>query len=285
MTNKEIHEAQRMLLTWMSHAGSLEDKRMFSCRLPRIRKQCEYLAKQFGDDLDEKTASWNIFYPLLYSGVVEHIMKDFYIPAPQIAIVSDSAKRCIYTLPDNLPEENSTEYTGIYIASEPPSGYNSYKFELLNVLKHFPSLEDVVKTFCPVVIDLNSLTFTSIRHGHKKGVAKTDDLSSIRYFANSETLECYEIPSRTHNPDALNIAHYYDNAINGIENGFYNTNTKVLSLHDFGLPILLFRSLLIHCFLTSKPPHKEDNLYIFENITNRNIKEINRILCNSICYE
>ena len=48
---------------------------------------------------------------------------------------------------------------------------------------------------------------------------------------------------------------------------------------------MIYRVLLIECMAFKKLPRRVEYSYVFENIPFDIIKQLNRILCNSIDYE
>ena len=64
-----ILKAQESLYIWLASF----EKRSYDM----IRQSCDYLNVQYGLGI-ENNAVWKIFYPLVYSGVVDHIGKGYF---------------------------------------------------------------------------------------------------------------------------------------------------------------------------------------------------------------
>ena len=76
MMNKII-KAQEALYIWLSYF----DKRSYDL----IRQSCNYLNIQYDLGI-ESYAVWKIFYPLVYTGVIEHIGNGYYALTEPMAI-------------------------------------------------------------------------------------------------------------------------------------------------------------------------------------------------------
>ena len=72
-----ILKAQEALYLWLSSF----DKRSYDL----IRQSCDYLNIQYDLGI-ESYAVWKIFYPLVYTGVVEHVGNGYYALTEPMAI-------------------------------------------------------------------------------------------------------------------------------------------------------------------------------------------------------
>lgn len=153
----------------------------------------------------------------------------------------------------------------------------------LAILKTYPTIKDVVDGFPQTLQDESNLKYANSRT--RRGLAELEQNGLTRYFSLPESLYIRELPSRNINPEAYAIAYCLTRVVNGEPNGIYYQKTKVLKMPTFAMPFMIYRVLLIECMAFKKLPHQEEYNYVFENISVDIIKQLNRILCNSINYE
>ncbi len=273
MSDKERFELQKLLYVWLSKLGRRS--------LESIKACCEYLVESH--DVTSYNPIWEIFWPLAFSGVADHTGKGYYALTEPIII--DFGTHYYYI--NNTPKgDNYKEVSvGIYL-SEELNNENDFKVIVTDpkaILKKFPSVDIVVDNFPKTIQDEKELKFHDYKN--KKGVADLEKDGLKRFFSNPEKAYIREIPDRTINPDAFAIAFCYGRAISGEGNGTYFSKQNKLITPSFAIPYTLFRVLQLQSMSTKTLPIKDGRDYIFYGIPASVVKELNRILCNSISYE
>lgn len=272
MFNTTKHKAQEILYAWLSNF----EKRSYET----IRLGCESISESLGLNLEGR-AHWHIFYPLFLSGTLDYAGKDNY--ALSSSTVVHTGDFTAFINPIQIPEHSiPTRIPGLYLAERDPS-IDAIQFNAISVLQTIPDLESIVNNFPRVVVDLSDAEY--YMHRHRKGLTKRYRDGIIRYFHIPETVFIREVPSKRQNPDAFNIAYSYSRAICSLDNGKYLKNKSILRVSQFGFPIILFRVLLLETLASGTFPAEDNGEYIFPNISNKTVTELNRILCNTIRYE
>lgn len=275
MMNSEIGIVQELLLKWMVCG---EKKRSYES----IRKNCEYLDKAYELGL-ENNAVWTLFNPLFRTGVIEFAGNDYYALSPAIAIEFDGC--FIYNSPLPQKKSNRTKFTGIYRTNDPEdiAGIKIVHFNAEKILKHIPSVKEVVDSFSISIEDLTQAEYYHYKGA--KGLTKRDKEGTVRYFCIPELHYQKEVPGRAINPDAFNIAYNYSRSINGIYSGKFNKQHHMLEMQSFGLPVIIERILFLESMRYGKFPENDDRHKRFFSISDGVVKQLNRILCNTIEYE
>lgn len=272
MFNTKLHKAQQILYAWLSNF----EKRSYET----IRLGCESISESLGLNLEGK-AHWHIFYPLLLSGTLEYAGKDSYAISSCTAV--HTGDFTVFINPTQFSGNSiPTKIPGIYI-SKRDSSINTIEFNPESVLQIIPDIESVVNNFPRVAVDLSDAEY--YMHRQKKGLAKRYKDGIIRYFHIPETVFIREVPSKRQNPDAFNIAYTYSKAICSQNTGEYLKDKNILRVSQFGFPIMLYRALLLETLAGGTLPVEDNGEYIFQNISPKTVKELNRILCNTIRYE
>lgn len=267
--NSSIYQAQLLLYKWLS----LFDKRSYNS----IKEVCEYLNLSMHLEI-LGNPMWSLFYPLLRNGVVDCAGNDYYaIASPAVLDFSTH----LYAVNDgSFDDKVCVGYSSIE-RNDIKDSHNVLRLSSLALLKSFPSIEEVVFGWN------NSIQDESVLKYHNKnrdaGIAELTNGTS-RYFVIPSKSILKELPGRHINPDAYNIAACYERTLNNEANGFY-TKSQELKMNSFGLPFLLYRALMIDGLSIQKFPTEVNGIVIFYNISKSVIKELNRILCNSIAYE
>lgn len=253
-----MERAQKLLYQWLIERGRV--------RYERIKDICEYL--NILCDLGLQKPINNIFYPLLYSGIVEFIGDSRYHITPTCAISNN--KRTI-TVNPLLPETlERTSYIGLYRGECECT--NSYQFNLNSILAAFPSIEQYIHSL------QSTFSWRTSDFTNNIGVVQKRDDSLNQYFI--EGKKCYSIPHQSVNPDAINIAYCYGRIMNG--NGEYDAITKILRLKKFRIPIMIYRVLLVETLLNGSEVSIENEYYVFNHIDRKSYIELSRIFCKSI---
>ena len=268
-----LTDLQALFYVWMSKF----EKRS----LENIKIHCDFLNESYGLNLPYPI--WSIFWPLVFNGLIDHIGKGYYaLTAP---VIIDYGRHYVYInyKPNNVKLKQLT--TGIYLSEnlDNPRDYAVIKVNPLAALKRFPTVKDVVDSFDKSQRDPKELEYYHWKSG--KGIAKLEADGLTRYFSIPEELYMRELPSRNVNPEAFAIAYSYSRAINNEPNGRYSETSNTFALPTFALPYLLYRTLLLHSLSEGVMPEVRDKHYIFNNVPTSYVRQLNRILCNSIAYE
>lgn len=270
--NDKITKAQQLLYVWISHF----DKRS----LESIRQNCDYLNNIYRLQLSNPI--WGIFWPLVFNGVIDHVGNGYYTLSD--SIVLDYSTHSYYI--NAKPSKDKSEQVLVGIELAGPVTETDYKVmhpAPLAILKTYPNIKDVVDEFPKTLQDESNLKYSYTRT--RRGLAELEQEGLTRYFSLPETLYIRELPSRNINPEAYALAYCLTRVVNDEYNGTYNQNSKILKMPNFAMPFMLYRVLLMECMAFKNLPRRVDNDYVFENISVEIIKQLNRILCNSIKYE
>ena len=275
MNRTNIDKARKLLLRWIACG---ERERSYES----IRKSCEYIDQTY--DLNLKVnAVWMLFQPLLRTGVVEFSGRDCYALCPAVAAERDG----LFIYNSILPQKqtNHTPFISIYKTSKPEDveGMKVYKFNAETVLKQIPSVKEVVDTFPVSIEDLRHVDYYHYRGA--KGLTKRVDNGLVRYFCIPELSYQREVPGRVINPDAFSIAYNYSRSLNGLSAGKYNSGNKELIMESFGLPCSIERVLFLESMTLGHTPEEVNRHKVFPSIGQNIIKQLNRILCDTIKYE
>lgn len=275
MDKTEIDIARELLLRWMACG---ERKRSYES----IRKNCEYLDQAYELGLKDN-AVWTLFQPLFRTGVVEFAGKDCYALCPTVAIEHEG--QFIYNSPLSQKEANRTIFTGIYRTDTPEDveGMKIVYFDAETILKRIPSVKEVVDSFPKTLADLTHVEFYHTKGA--KGLTKRIDNGAVRYICIPELLYQREVPGRDSNPDAFSIAYNYSRSLNGASSGKYNNKNHMLRMFSFGLPSSIERILFIESMTHGNTPEDIYGYKQFPSIKPSVVKQLNRILCNTIKYE
>lgn len=266
-------DLQNLLYVWLSKF----EKRS----LENIKVHCRYLNNSY--KLGLSYPDWGLFWPLVYNGIVDHIGKDYY--ALTTPIIIDYGFHFIYVnhRPNRLEVKELA--VGIYLSDdlENHKNYSIIKVSPLSIIKRFPTIKDVVDSFPESFRDEKDLKYYN--RNARKGLAQLKSEGFARYFSIPDELYMREIPDRSINPEAFSIAYCYSRVINKEPNGIYNEESKLLILPIFAFPCLLYRSLLLYSLSNGVMPEIKERYYYFRNMPKSYVKQLNRILCNSIIYE
>ena len=274
MSNSATYKAQSLLYTWISNF----EKRSYS----QIKEACNFLNTSLDLNLGDRPVVY-LLYPLLYSGVVDYVGRDYYALTKPIAIDCETHIYAINCA--GLFQKKSWLPVGWSIADKEsiPENVPIMKMNTLAVLKSFPRIDHVIATWDSSLQDVEELSYHDYKH--HVGVAEYRSDGHGKFFSIPEKSFLREIPPREKNPDAYRIAVCYERNLTGKANGTYNKKIKTLRVQSFAFPFLLYRALLLDALTEQKFPREENGSFIFENISPSVIRELNRILCKSIRYE
>ena len=268
----KIQKAQQLLYVWISHF----DKRS----LESIKQNCDYLNNVH--ELQLSNPIWGIFWPLVFNGVIDHVGNGYY--ALSGSIVLDYSTHCYYINASPSKQKGEKVFVGIELAkSVEGTDYKVMRPVPLTILKQYPNIKDVVDNFPKTLQDESNLKYAYTRT--RRGLAELEQNGLTRYFSLPESLYIRELPSRNINPEAYALAYCLTRVVNDEPNGVYNKSTKTLKMPSFAMPFMLYRVLLMECLASKQFPRQTDNNYVFENVSIDVVKQLNRILCNSIYYE
>lgn len=273
MSKSNTIQAQKLLYIWISSY----EKRSYT----QIKEACAFMNDAYDMRLEEKPV-WELFYPMVFSGVIDHIGEDYYALTKPIALAFEEHAFLLNCEGiGHSGNEYPIGYTEVNL-NDVPEGIPSLRMNSISVLKSFPSVDSVIDSWETSVLDEEQLTYHDFRS--HTGVAEYTN-GHTRYFSIPEKNYLKEMPARRLNPDAYSIGISYERALNGLGNGRYNKATKELSIRRFAFPVLLYRALSIDGMSVKLFPTTDGEHYIFKNISSSVAKEINRILCKSIVYE
>lgn len=269
--SSNLFKAQEKLYIWLNNF----DRRSYEL----IRQNCNYLNDQYELGIKNYTV-WKVFYPLVYNGVVDYCGDGYYSVTEPLSI--DFGSHYVFINPmedDNLEE---TSLIGIFWGNKQSQrdDTRTIKVNPLMTLRSFPTIREIVDSFSISYIDNDKLNY----HNYKtqNGVADLKDGGLIRYFSIPTEGYQREIPDKIINPDALNISYCFERVVNKEENGRYFRKDKVLVMKSFGLPIMIYRCLLLDSLSRKEIPELRKNEYYFKNINHRLVRELNKIFCNTI---
>lgn len=270
-SSRLINSLQDLLYIWISKF----DKRS----LVVIKSKCDFLNESH--KLGLSNPIWALFWPLVFNGLIDHIGNGYYAVTKPLII--DYSEHYVYV---NLIPNSKSKRLDIGISMskrlDNPRNYDVIRVNTLSILKKFPAINTIVDSFPKSLQDERKLVYYQ---NARKGIAKLEEDGLTRYFSIPEKLYMRELPDRTINPEAFAIAYSYSRVINEENNGTYNREDNSLSIPTYACPLLLYRALLLHSLSFSQMPDKTERFYTFRNVPEVIVKQLNRILCNSISYE
>ena len=238
---------------------------------------CEYLNETM--NLQFSNPMWGIFWPLVFNGVVDHIGNGYY--ALTNPIVLEYSTHSYFVNAEPTSQNRRRVAVGIIECnSEEEHKYKKMRPSATCILRTYPCIKDVVYNFTTTLQDESELKYMCKGRGLaelKNGLKK--------FFSIPEKPDIRELPSRDINPEAYAIAYSLTRIENDESNGSYNKAKKILLMPTFALPFMLYRALMLECMTSKMLPYRQHHQYVFENISLETIKQLNRILCNSIRYE
>lgn len=274
MSDDGLYKAQYLLYCWISNF----EKRKYA----QIKEVCGHLNDAMNLDLGEYP--WvGIFYPLLYSGVVDHVGKGYY--ALTSPLVIEYGNHLLLINKPGATKHDPKLPVGWRLAKKEDVDEQDEVIRLntSSVLKSFPSIDKVVDSWNSSLQDVSELSYHDYRN--KIGVAEYKKDGFIRFFSIPEKMYLKEMPAGETNPDAYRIGICLERALNGQGNGAYFNKTQQLVVNKFAFPIMLYRALALDGMEERRPPYIQDDYIVFWNISKSVAKEVNRILCKSIAYE
>lgn len=266
-----LSKAQERLYIWLNNF----DKRSYEL----IRQNCDYLNVQYKLNI-ESYAVWKVFYPLVYNGVVDYCGDGYYSVTEPLAI--DFGCHYVFVNPVESDSLEATSLIGIFWGTKHSlrDDTKTVSVNPLGTLHSFPSIKEIVDSFSISYIDDDKLEYHNYKS--KVGVADLKDGGLVRYFSIPKEGLQRKIPDRIMNPDALNISYCFERVINEEENGKYSSKDKTLIMKSFGMPIMIYRCMLLDSLSRREIPELSKNEYHFKDVDHRLVLELNRIFCNSI---
>lgn len=262
-----MENAQRLLYIWIKEAGEVSYE--------LVNKACSYLDVKFNFSFEKPTL--NLFYPLLYNGVIDFSGNGKFCVTPK-CIITKSKNKHIIVNSEIIDSSSCMVSVGIQVSEsvELITCENRYNFNLEFILTQMPTVESCILTF-QEIYNVKASDFIK-----NKGVSKKKNDSHRYYFLDPKRKKCYTIPHQSINPDAINIAACYERILDSEYNGVYDTTCKQLKLKVYRIPILIYRVLMIESLFSGKMPYIDNGCYVFSNISNKAYLELNRVLCKSI---
>lgn len=265
----KVIKSQELLYIWISKF----DKRS----LASIKKNCEYLNEAMS--LQFSNPIWGIFWPLVFNGVVDHIGNGYYALTNPIVLEYDSHSYFVNAEPTSQPGKQ------VAVGITECDFKEEHRYKIMRpsptcILKTYPCIKDVVDNFSTSLQDESELIYKCKR----KGLAELKN-GLRKFFSLPEKSYIRELPSININPEAYAIAYSLTRIEHDESNGIYNKANKILQMPTFALPFMLYRVLMLESMAARKMPYKQHHQYVLENISLETVKQLNRILCNSIRYE
>lgn len=281
---EDLKHIQILLLKWLMHFGSRNHE--------QIRIACKNLC--LANNVNEKHAILKLLYPLLKMGFIEFIGNGEYQITPPLIIFYAKQNLAVGINLSTYQKEkirgcNFTEdIWGVIrfttnkenvdnLCKAIECKYQKYDNKLL---MQFPKIKKVIYTFGKSNLTSINLEYFDV-HKHKWGnlkkefgICRIGSESLVHYF--NVDGNYFKIPSNTVNPEGRLLAESFQ-AFSEKENIFsYNLNTKVLTVHNLNLPILIERVLRL-CSLHNSIVGNSNWVLNFPNITMQSIKQLNRI--------
>ena len=273
MNSKERYELQKLLYVWLSKFGRRS--------LESIKTSCDYLVESH--HVTSNNPIWDIFWPLVFSGVADHTGKGYYaLTEPLILKYSTH----FYYINNNPAYKSYNEVSvGMCFSDLLTNSCNIKEITVdpKTILKKYPSVDKVVDKFSKSIQDVSELKYYDWKD--RIGVAELEKEGLKRFFSIPEKAYMRELPDRTINPDAFAIAYCYGRAISGEGNGIYHSARKELITPVFAIPYTLYRVLQLETMASKELPESDGKHYIYHGVSAPVVKELNRILCKSIRYE
>ena len=267
MSDTDIRRAQALLHGWLSQRGRV--------RYPIVKEACEYLNASLQLGLLSPIGS--LFWPLMRTGVADFAGSGCYALAPPAVLAFKDRAYAINVYEDR----NSTPAAGINICpvNQLPATPKAQRLNSLSVLKAIPTVQDVVMSWPVARLNGAELTYQGRR---KWGISKPERAGQVRYFNGPQPCGVRVIPSMQVNPEAYPVAVCYQRIITGMPGGVYKEGEQMLVMNLYGLPVLLFRALMIDGMAAGRFPFEYGRYIVFYNISKPVVKELNRIMCQTI---
>ena len=195
MSNKERYEMQKLLYVWLSKLGRRS--------LDSIKTSCDYLVESH--QLTSSNPIWEIFWPLVFSGVADHTGKGYYALTEPLILKFESHYYHINNIP--VSEKFKEVSVGIYITEGLKNEYDIKEIDVDSkaILKNYPSVDKVVDNFSKSIQDEKELKYYDWKN--RIGVAELEKEGLKRFFSYPAKAYMRELPDRTINPDAFAIAY------------------------------------------------------------------------------
>ena len=214
-------------------------------RYARIKLACDSINERYKLELDKPTNY--LFFPLFKSGVIDICGNNRYARTAKFEWTN--GVRTITNEPGQ--EFQKTGITGLYYKPgiEPASKFNG---------------SSVLSNALGVVDEPNKLY--------------------TRYFIDNSKNLIVKIPSFDENPDAISCARMFENILRE-HHSSYDRTTEKLNIYKYGIPVIIYRVLLIESLLSGRIPKEDGDFITFSGIDKKTAKEINRIQLKTLKYE
>lgn len=260
MNDDNINEVRELFMSWLSNRGKV--------RFSQIKDVCDYLNIRY--NLQLSNPHYIIWLPLFKSGVIDYRGNNYFSLSPSVRVTNGK-----FTLTNNeMPEGyEKTSIAGVFLNKVHEDG--SSPFYAYNVLSTFPDLEKIVSGYENSFLDDATIPY-------KTGLVKK---IFRHYIVNNTKSIIKKVPSFEENPDALNVALSYSNLLKGETICVYNREDMCLRMMVYGIPIFIFRVLMIESLLNGGDIRRNKKMVLFSKINNKVAKEINRIYLKKMKYE
>lgn len=273
MSNADVRRAQALLYKWLGQCGKV--------KYQAIKESCDYLNTSMRLGLSRPV--WPLLFPLLRTGVVDFAGSACYMLSPALALTFKDHAYMINGQDWNDEDSNLPVGISLCQKNKLPPELKTVKLNSLSVLKAFPTLEEVVLSWPLVLQNGANLEYSGNR---KLGISKPAKAGQKHYFYDPKQSGVREIPSPQTNPEAYPVAVCCQSIIGGLPSGIYDAESQKLVMSLYGLPTLLSRALMIDGMAERIFPTVDGRYVLYHHISQHVARELNRIMCKSIClYE
>lgn len=282
-------EIQVLFLKWMRHHGVRSTD--------QIRVACKSLLIGFG--MESKSSLFKILYPMVRKGLMEFAGEGnykltapiiLYYPNKKIAVAVNLSTKQKESIAEDWAEKEDDEYGVIRFTGDRKEVYsashkidsNYFEPNTAKLLKNFPRLSDVIfNQFEKAHINSNGEYYNVIKHKWTKdsrfryGVFRLVEDAQKVYLKTEK--DDYLIPYYKQNPEGRPLAETYQAINENIDFYQYNSQTKVLTISNINIPILLDRFLRLPSLYLHQGVLEDYYKTSYSNISPAVYKEIVRI--------
>ena len=281
-------QIQALYLQWHKHQGI--------CSVEQIRIACSNLMKSFGFETDYSL--FKVFFPLVRNGFIEFYGNGKYQMSQPTILYYQKEQTAVGV---NLLTEQKVVLADMLKMKEDKFGVVSLKISkkhmqdfcmkincdysepnVSEILSNFPKISDVVKKFEPAMISSSGEYFDILKHCWGKN--KNKNLGVFRLSEDSHKFYLrtkqgdFQIPDLNTNPDGRPLAECFQASVENQEFLFYHKATKILTVKQINIPILVERVLRMASLLFLDDLKEEYGKTTYKDITLSTIKQLNRIL-------
>lgn len=285
---KSQSQIQSLFLQWHKHHGI--------CSIEQIRTACANLSKSF--DLETDHSLFKIFFPLVRNGFIEFYGNGKYHVSQPVILYYQKEQTAVGV---NLLTEQKMLLADIEEMREDELGVIRFKISknhiqdlcmkincdysepnVTEILSNFPKISNVVKKFVTAIISTSGEYYEVLKHRWRKntnqnlGIFRISE-DSHKFYLRTEQGD-FQIPDLSMNPDGRPLAECFQTSVENQEFLFYHKATKILTVNQVNIPILVDRVLRMASLLFQDSVKEEYGVTTYQNITLPTIKQLNRIL-------